>query len=73
MITEYYQQVWVEGDERQIKFSYTSLNDSDEMPGLELLEVDGEERHRVPSRIWEQCQKMMDPQKALNAEEMFKW
>lgn len=73
MITEYYQQVWVEGDDRQIKFSYTSLNDPDELPGLQLLEVDGEDQFRTPSRIWEQCQNKMDITKALNAEEMYRW
>lgn len=72
MITIYYQQVWFEGDSHQIKFSDTSLNDPDEMPGMELLEVDGEDRHRVPSRIWEQCKKMMDPKSATTEEDHYR-
>ena len=73
MITIYYQQVWFEGDEHEIRFSDTSLNDPDEMFGMQLLEVDGLEQHQVPSRTWEFCEQQMDPGLAETEEEKYRW
>jgi len=73
MITIYYQRVEFEGQEYDIRFSDTSLNDTEEMPGMELLDVDGMESYSVPARIWEFCQSQMDTKVALTAEEMFRW
>lgn len=73
MITIYYQQVWFEGDSHQIKFSDTSLNDPDEMPGMELLEVNYQGRHKTPSRLWEFCESQMDPKTAITEEEAYRW
>jgi hypothetical protein len=73
MITIYYQRVEFEGREYDIRFSDTSLNDTEEMPGMELLDVDGMESYSVPARIWEFCQSQMDTKVALTAEEMFRW
>jgi len=73
MITIYYQRVEFEGQEYDIRFSDTSINDTEEMPGMELLDVDGMESYSVPARIWEFCQSQMDTKVALTAEEMFRW
>ena len=73
MITTYYQQVWFEGDEHQIKFTDTSINDPEEMPGMELLEVDYQGPHKTPSRLWEFCESQMDPKVALTEEEAYRW
>ena len=73
MMTVYYQQVWFEGDDYEIMFTETSINDPDELPGLDLLEVDSESRNRVPSRLWDFCIEQMDPAKAETAEEKYKW
>ena len=73
MIKIYYQRVEFEGQEYDIRFSDTSINDTEEMPGMELLDVDGMESYSVPARIWEFCQSQMDTKVALTAEEMFRW
>lgn len=73
MITIYYQQVWFEGNEHEIKFSSTSLDDLSELPGMQLLEVDDLERHNVPSRTWEFCEQQMDPGLAETTEEKYRW
>lgn len=73
MITTYYQNVWFDGDEYVIHFTNTTQNDRDEMPGMELLDIDGIDRHKLPSRIWEFCEQQMDPAKAETAEERFRW
>jgi len=73
VITMYHQQVWFEGDDHYIRFSYTSPNDPEEMPGLELLEVDGESSSRTPSRLWDFCEEQMDPTVAITEEEAYRW
>lgn len=73
MITIHYQQVWFEGNQHEIRFSDTSLNDPDEMPGMELLEVDGLDQYSTPSRIWEFCQAQMDTNKAETEEDKYRW
>ena len=72
MVTYYYQQVWFEGDDHQIEFSY-AVNDQEEMPGLQLLEVDGMSQYDTPSRLWEFCESQMDPKVALTEEEAYRW
>lgn len=73
MVTIYYQNIWFEGDEYQIRFSDTSLNDQDEMPGMQLLEIDGMDKHQLPSRLWEFAEKEMDTNIAMTAEELYRW
>ncbi len=73
MITIYYQRVEFDGAEYDIRFSDTSINDPDEMPGLELLDIDGMESYSVPARIWEYCQTQMDTNVAFTAEDMREW
>jgi hypothetical protein len=73
MVTEYFQDIWFEGDEYVIHFSDTSANDREEAAGMQLLDVDGLDRFKLPGRIWEFCEQQMDPAKAETAEERFRW
>jgi len=73
MITIYHQQVWFEGDEHYIRFSETSINDPEEMPGLELLEVDYFGSDKTPSRLWKFCESQMDTAVAITEEEAYRW
>ena len=73
MVKIYYQRVEFEGNEYDIRFSDTSINDTEEMPGMELLDVDGMESYSVPARIWEFCQAQMDTRVALTDEDLHRW
>lgn len=73
MIRIMQQEIWFEGDPYLIRFSDTSLNDPDEMPGMQLLDVDGLERHQLPSRVWDFARAEMDTQQAEEVEEAARW
>lgn len=61
MIRYYNQLIYVDGVEHCIRFSDTSINDPDEMPGLELLDVDGFARNQVEPELWDLALKEMSP------------
>jgi len=73
MITTLYQVIYFAGDEHQIKFTDTSINDPEEMPGLQLIDIDGLDQHQIEPELWEYATRQMDPDTALTEEEMFRW
>lgn len=71
MIRTMYQMIYFGGAEHQIKFTDTSINDPDEMPGLQLIDIDGLDQHQVAPELWQYATQQMDPDTAMTEEELY--
>ena len=73
MIRTLYQVIYFKDAEHQIKFTDTSINDPDEMPGMQLIDVDGLDQHQLPADLWQYATQQMDADTAMTEEELFRW
>jgi len=73
MIRTMYQMIYFKDQEHQIKFTDTSINDPDEMPGMQLIDIDGLDQHQLPADLWAYAAQQMDADTAMTEEELFRW
>lgn len=71
MITTLYQVIYFAGAEHQIKFTDTSINDPEEMPGLQLIDIDGLDQHQLPPELWQYATQQMDSDTAITEEDLY--